>query len=96
MNYTFRMENKNIKLIDGTFDPNEAKKIISGVLNSKINYHNLDAFSNQIRFDSDNLKTTTRIQELQNSNSEVLELVEFAKNNNLKLKIESQIFITLV
>ena len=90
------MENRNIKLIDGTFEPEEAKKIIGGVLISKINYHNLDAFSNQIRFDRDNLKSTTRIQELKNANAELLELLEFAKNNNFKLKVESQIFITLV
>ncbi len=90
------MDTKNIKLIDGTFKPDEAKKILTGVLTSKINYHMLDAFSNQIRFDGDVVKSKLRVEELKTANEQVIEIIAFAHNNNLKIKVESHILITLV
>ena len=39
------MENKlTIKLIEGNFLPNEAGKVLFSLINSKIDYHNLEHF----------------------------------------------------
>ena len=90
------MEDKKIKLIDGVFEPNEALRVLSGVLNSKINYHKLEDFSNLIRFDGAISNSKKRINELQNSHQELIELMEFAKINNKKIAVKSEIIIELL
>jgi hypothetical protein len=46
------MQNKSEhKLIDGIFEPDEAKNMLNSLINNKINFHNLEDFSNSIRFD---------------------------------------------
>ncbi len=90
------MEDKKIKLIDGVFEPNEALRVLSGVLNSKINYHKLEDFSNHIRFDGAISNSKKRINELQNSHQELIELMEFAKINNKKIAVKSEIIIELL
>ena len=90
------MEDKNIKLIEGTFEPNEALRILTGVINSKISYHNLDSFSNQIRFENAISGSKKRINELEESLDDVKGIIEFALNNDIKLKISSDIKIEFV
>ncbi len=90
------MENKKIRLIDGVFEPNEALRVLSGVINSKINYHKLEDFSNHIRFDGAILNSKKRIDELQGAQEELLDLIEFAKNNNKKIAVKSEIIIQLL
>lgn len=90
------MEYKKIKLIDGIFKPNEAQRVLSGVLNSKINYHKLEDFSNHIRFDSAVSNSKKRIDELQNAQQELIDLMEFAKINNKIIAVKSEIIIQLL
>lgn len=90
------MKDKNIKLIDGTFEPVEAIRVLSGVLNSKINFHKLEDFSNHIRFDGAISNSKKRIDELQKSQQELFILMEYAKNNGKKIYIKSDIRIELL
>lgn len=90
------MNNTIIQLIAGTFEPNDATRILSGVLNSKINFHKLDDFSNHVRFDGAISSSKKRVDELQNAQQEVLNLVEYAKQNGKKIKIKSDIIIELL
>lgn len=41
------------KLIEGIFDPNEAKTLLNSLINNKISFHSLEDFSSQIRFNKD-------------------------------------------
>jgi hypothetical protein len=88
--------NKNFKLIDGVFNSKEAKKIIISLINNKINYHNLEDFSNHIRFNNDLSNSQKRISELQNAQKMIEELVDLAEKNQWKLKIESTVEITIL
>jgi hypothetical protein len=91
------MENSNqFKLIDGIFMPEEAQKIILELINTKINYHKLDDFSNHIRFNNDPAFSKGRVAELMDTSQSVKELIEFAMKNQLQLKINSEITIELV
>jgi 4-diphosphocytidyl-2C-methyl-D-erythritol kinase len=91
------MENtQNYKLIDGTFEPLEALRALSGVMNSKINYHNLESFSNHIRFDTEISVSKKRTDELKSSLKDMKEVIEYAEKNNLKLKINSMIQVELI
>ena len=90
------MEDKKIKLIDGLFEPNEALSVLTGVINSKISYHNLDNFSNQIRFESAVSDSKKRINQLENSLMDIKSIIEFAIINKIKLKISSDIKIEFI
>lgn len=87
--------NKNFKLIDGVFNSKEAKKIIISLINNKINYHNLEDFSNHIRFNNVMSNSQKRISELQSAQKMIEELVDLAEKNQWKLKIESTVEINI-
>jgi len=87
--------NKNFKLIDGVFNSKEAKKIIISLINNKINYHNLEDFSNHIRFNNVLSNSQKRISELQSAQKMIEELVDLAEKNQWKLKIESSVEINI-
>jgi hypothetical protein len=89
-------ENVNeFKLIEGDFDPNEAAKILFALVNSKINYHSMDAFSNHVRHGTNRLSQENRIKELSEVNVGVKKLAEFANSNNKKMRIKAVIEIEL-
>lgn len=90
------MKIKNLKLIDGTFDASEAFRVLSGVLNSKISYHQLEDFSNHIRFNGEISNSKNRIAELQNSQKELIDLMEYAKLEGKKILIKSDIVIEIL
>jgi hypothetical protein len=87
---------KNFKLIDGTFEPKEALRVLNGVINAKINYHNLDSFSNHIRFDDAISNSKKRIDQLENTLVDVKEIIDFAERKGIKLKINSTINVDFV
>ncbi len=85
----------NFKLIDGVFQPTEAQKLLFELINTKINFHNLDAFSNHIRFNTTLSNSESRTQELKNSLEQIVVLVQSAKEQSLELEIHSNISISL-
>jgi len=87
--------NYNFKLIDGVFQPTEAQKVLMDLLNTKINYHNLDAFSNFIRFNTETENSKKRVEALVQSSKTIMDIIELATKNNLELKINSNITIEL-
>lgn len=86
----------NYKLIDGEFSPEEAKKILLSILNSKIDFHNLYAFSNHIRFDNDLNISKKRIGELNVTKEEIIELIEKGIQDGHNFRIKSSIDIELI
>lgn len=89
-------ENQNFKLIDGVFSPIEAKKMIISLINNKINYHNLEDFSNHVRFNDNLSHSQKRIIELQKTKDEVSNLIARAENEGFRLKINSTIEINII
>ena len=56
------MENDfQFQLIDGEFTPAGAAKVLFPLINNKINYHSLESFSNEIRFEKDATNSKKRI-----------------------------------
>jgi hypothetical protein len=88
------MENNfQFQLIDGAFTPSGATKILLSLINNKINYHSLESFSNEIRFDTDPSNSKKRIQELEEAQVSIVALLEKAEEEGVKLKIKSVIEI---
>jgi hypothetical protein len=82
------------KLIDGQFYPNEALHVLISLFNSKINYHQLESFSNHIRHGSDLSVSDDRVKALRDSIEGIKELIKDAGANGKQLKIQSIVQIT--
>lgn len=90
------MENEyNYKLIEGDFSIEEAKKMLMSLISSKINFHNLNSFSDYVRFNRDSKKLENRIAELTATREEILKLMKEAEKKGMKLNIKSTIVIEL-
>lgn len=83
------------KLIEGQFAPSEAGKVLFSLINSKINYHNLEIFSNQIRFDEENPHSKIRIKTLSDASEYIKELIKEGSLQDMELKIDGVIQIVL-
>ncbi len=91
------MEHKqNFKLIDGKFSPSETTHIVFALINSKRNFHALGAFTAQEKCIGDVAYHNQRIKELNDTYGEIKAIINFAIENDLKLKIDSKIEISLI
>lgn len=84
------------QLVEGEYAPLEAKKILLGLINSKINFHQLEYFSNEIRFNEKTSHSKLRVELLTDAADNISELVTYSHTNNMQFKIEGKIQITLV
>jgi hypothetical protein len=82
-------------LIEGQFSPLEAGKVLFALINSKVNFHNLEIFSDQIRFEEENLHSKNRVQSLLEASKYLKVLIEEAKLKDMELNIQSVIQIGL-
>ena len=82
------------QLVEGEYSPLEAQKILLGLINSKINFHQLENFSNEIRFNDKTSHSKQRVNSLTTASEQILDLV--ANTNNMQFKIEGNIQISLV
>lgn len=83
------------KLVEGQFEPSEAGKVLFSLITNKINYHNLEKFSNQIRFDQDSSYSKIRIETLGEASAHIKDLINEATLKNMELKIEGVVQIIL-
>lgn len=82
------MENEfEFELVNGNFNPEEAKTVINSLINSKINFHNLEDFSNSIRFNSDSSNSKIRIEQLNEIKTKINQLLTEANSKNLSVEL---------
>jgi hypothetical protein len=84
------------KLVEGQYTPLEAQKILLGLINSKINFHQLENFSNEIRFNENSAHSKIRIELLTNASENISDLIAYSLLNDMQFKIEGDIQISLV
>lgn len=89
-------ENPEFKLIKGTFSPEQAKIILNSLINSKINFHNLEDFSNSIRFNADDSYSKKRIDELNEMKIKMNQLMSDADLKGKEVELKCQFEIKLV
>lgn len=88
-------EIEKISLIEGLFEPIEAKELLISILSNKIQFHQLKNFSLVERFGKEDENSKRRIPELKNSIEKTLEIITRANEFNMKIKISSIINIQL-
>lgn len=91
------MENTtNFKLIDGEFTAEETQKVLMSLINNKIDFHSLFAFSNHIRFNQDTNASKRRIEELTSTRDEIAELTKLAQSEGFSFRIKSNVSLELI
>lgn len=88
-------KNQEIKLIDGLFSVEDADKVITKLINYKIDYHIREDFSNHIRFNNNIEQSNKRVQELNDTLIAFKKMIKENTNNSVNLKIESFISIEI-
>ena len=90
------MENKHdIKIIDGVFTPLEAGRLLSAIITSKINYHRIDAFSNEERLGYDPVRSQRRVEFLRDANKSIKQIMEYAFREGYSVNLSGSIEIKL-
>lgn len=84
----------NLKLIDGKFNPIEAKEILLNMISSKIQFHTIKDFSSQLRTGEFEINSRKRMQELKEAREKIIALLDEAQKNNLLVDIQSTINIS--
>ena len=87
---------QQFQLIDGTFTPNEAARVLFSLVKSKMDYHSIERFSNEERFGSDPSHSEKRLHDLAKLNSALKEIFASAAGTKQNLKINGWIEITFV
>lgn len=82
-----------ISLILGDYTPMEAKEILLKMLDSKINFHNLQSLSAYVHFGKPNIESELRIRELKEAKNQVNALALKALEDNSSIEIGSTIDI---
>jgi hypothetical protein len=90
------MDKYQFKLIQGDFSPQDAKTVLMSVINSKINFHNLNSFSEFVKNSEDCETSKQRISVLTASLVDINKLLEESDRNGKRLKINGDITIEFI
>lgn len=90
------MDKYQFKLIQGDFSSQDAKTVLMSVINSKINFHNLNAFSEFVKNNEDCETSKQRISALSKASEDILNLIEESEKKGMKLKINGDITVEFI
>ncbi|OAB29096.1 hypothetical protein SAMN05444395_102136 [Flavobacterium fryxellicola] len=86
---------QKIQLTKGSFTNEEAKEVLFNLINTKINFHNLKNFSSDIRSGTADEAGLKRVIELTEAKATIDQIISYATKENLKIKIDTDILITI-
>jgi hypothetical protein len=91
------MKNKyTLKLVDGKFAPAQAGKVLMGLISYKINYHQMELFSNEEMFGKDISNSKKRIEELKSTNDSLKEIIRTISDKAKMVEVKGLIEITVL
>lgn len=83
------------KLIEGVFEPDEAAELLIALINNKLQFHTLKAFSSEERDGTVCEQSRRRIESLNKTKEHVLGLIAEASKRNRKVTIDSTLDIRI-
>jgi allophanate hydrolase subunit 2 len=84
-----------LKLVDGDFNADDCLEVVSCLLRSKINFHHGRALSMHERFGIDPAHSLKRVAELKASLEQLQRIVEQARANGQRVRIDSTVHLTV-
>lgn len=85
---------EEVKLIEGEFDPIEAKELLLNIIGSKIQFHTTRNFSSEICLGKSDKKSVEKLISLREARQKIVDLLEEASKNDLMVDIQSSINIS--
>jgi hypothetical protein len=92
--HSFMAEQLEFNLVLGNYSPEEAATVLLSLINSKINFHELDAFRQHERGEGCPERSKRRVQELTESRQQVRGLLERSKQDGLTITLKGVIQVT--
>jgi hypothetical protein len=86
----------NIQLIEGTFSPNAAAKVLFSLISNKIKYYNLELFSAKERSEGDLNHSQNKDNYFKEALKNLEQSIAFTKANNLIFDIVGTIEINFI
>ena len=90
------MKELDFKLVKGVFDPEEAQDVLFSLINNKIRFHQLEAFSIRERNLGTTFSSESRIVELEDAKELISDSILEATKTHAKIKITGDIKIELL
>jgi hypothetical protein len=90
------MEAKKINLIAGSYTPQQAKEMLTKMIKEEQQFHQLQNFTSLIRYEGNCEQATENIHRLCRAQKEIDSLLALAKAENLHLKVETSLRLSLV
>jgi hypothetical protein len=93
------MENEkklDVKFISGEFSQEDARELLLNIISKKIQFHSVDSLSLWEKNASEDLGAKKRLEELQSTRSQVLQLLTSQSTKDKKIKINSIIEIEVL
>ena len=87
---------RHFQLIDGTFSPEEASKVLGSMVKNKIDYHTLESHSDSELSGGSKLHSEERLENLRELNAKLRQLFDNASAENKRLRISGTIEIDFV
>jgi hypothetical protein len=85
---------QRFQLIEGIFTPAAARKVLLDLVQRKIDYHQKEKFSEQIRFGADVSQSQHRLDELHKLYCELKALLDIAADKSTDLNVNGWIEVT--
>lgn len=85
------MSKHEFKLIDNTYSGEDAKEVLSSLINDKIKFLNLQIFSKAERFGENTEHLEKRVNDLQREREELFKLIEKVAKEGKSLSIQCDI-----
>lgn len=85
-----------LQLINGEFEPEEAREVLMNIFTDKIRFHEKKCLSSLVTLSKKDEISEKRILELKSNIVTLLNLIDSAKDSGKLLKISSEIKIELV
>lgn len=86
---------ETFELIKNTYPSIEAREVLVSLISDKIRFLNIKSWRIEEMHGADTSHLSKRIEELKETNRQIMELLERASKENLEVEIESKINIRL-
>ena len=97
MNTTALLTEQKVKLLDGEFTPSEARDIVNGLIDVKINFHKLHRLSLwEGNCDSNTTFDNSRVAQLLTDKDNFLAFLKEMRGQGKKVKMEGVLNISVV
>lgn len=87
---------EKFKLFDSTFSADEATDLLCTIINAKIQFYSVKNLTSQVRNGVTDEYAFNKVAELKNTKLEICKKIEGAKKNNLGVKLESNLNLSVL